>query len=265
MNSNHQQHTGQILYEAGQPLPEDHIRNIRQSTNKPETPAKPTFGLDSPKGLLASNVTAPIYLHASLRGKHVVWDKLLSEVPDSLFYQPALDVGCGRGMVLLKIAQRKKDLAAAGSGSSNYPEVHPAYGIDIFNSEDQTGNSPVATYKNAAAVEVLDYAVLHTASFTERLPFADGVFSLVTSSLAIHNVSRDGQAAAVKEIARVCAPGGRVIIVDLFRVKDHSALLRDMGWKNVRVKGAGIRMLFGILPCQILTAVKPETVASEIA
>jgi ubiquinone/menaquinone biosynthesis C-methylase UbiE len=247
------------VYETAQPAVEDHIQSIGQSANKPETPTKPSFGLDSPMGLLASNITAPIYLHASLRGKHVVWDELLAEVPDDLFYKPALDVGCGRGMVLLKIAQRKKALASTGESGSSAGEVHPAYGIDIFNSEDQTGNSPIATYKNVAAAGVLDHTVLHTASFTEKFPFADGSFSLIASSLAIHNVQREGQAAAVREIARVCAPGGRVIIVDLFGVKDHGALLKRLGWTDVHIKGAGIRMVYGVLPCQILTAVKPET------
>lgn len=258
MNPNHQ-HAAEALYGTAQP-PEDHIQSIRQSANKPETPKKPSFGLDYPIGLLAANITAPLYLHASLRGKHEVWDELLAGTPDSLFYQPALDLGCGRGMVLLKVAQRKKGLtAAAGSGTGTPPpEVHPVFGVDIFNTVDQSGNSPVATYKNAAAVAVLDYVVLHTASFTERLPFADGSFSLVTSSLAIHNVPREGQVAAIKETARVCSPGGRVIIIDLFKVKDHAALLESLGWKDVQVKGAGIRMVFGILPCQILIATKPE-------
>lgn len=255
------------LYGTAEP-PEDHIQSIRRSSDKPETPAKPSFGLDSPKGLLASNVTAPVYLYASLHGKHVVWDELLAKVPDSLFYRPTLDVGCGRGMVLLKVAQRKKTLAAAGGGGggggvsdgtgSAAPEVHPAYGIDIFNSADQTDNSPVATYKNVAAAGLLDYAVLNTASFTERLPFADGCFSLVTSSLAIHNVSREGQAAAMEEIARVCEPGGRIIIVDIFGVKHHAKLLENLGWKDVKVKGAGPRMLYGVISSDVLTATKPE-------
>lgn len=253
------QPSGHSVYGTAQPAPEDHIQTINQSGKKPEALDKPSFGLDSPLGLLASGLTAPLYLHSSLRGKHVVWDELLAEVPDALFYQPALDVGCGRGMVLLKIAERKKKLAASASAGPSAQQVTPAYGIDIFTQGDQTGNSPVATYQNAAAAGVLDHVVLNTADFTQKLPFADGAFSLITSSLAIHNVSQEGQLLAIQEIARVLAPGGKVVIVDLFKVKDHYALLKSMGWTDVHTKGAGPRMLYGVLPCQILTATKPET------
>ena len=234
---------------------EDHIQSTRQSPNRPATPAKPSFGLDSPGGLAASNVTAPLYLYASLRGKFQVWDDILSELGDNLFGPPSLDVGCGRGMVLLKVAQRKKEIAAKAGAV----DVRPAYGIDIFASADQTGNHPDATYRNAAAMQVLDFTVLHTASFAKTFPFADGVFSIVTASLSLHNVGKPEQGAAVREMARVCSPGGIIIIVDLFGVNGHVSALKELGWEDVKVKGAGLRMMYGIFPCQILTAVKPES------
>jgi SAM-dependent methyltransferase len=245
--------TTSSIYLAGEEAPLDHVRQISQSPDKPKTPAKPTFGIDSPAGLLASNITAPLYLYASLRGKFQVWDELLAETPDDIFTKPALDVGCGRGMVLVKIAKRKKKMAMKDRTTS----IPPVYGIDIFNSKDQTGNSPVATFSNIAAVDVLDYVVLHSASFTERFPFVDDAFSLVTASLSLHNVPKEGIDSAVREIARVCTPGGKVIIVDISGLKDHCAILKELGWSEVSVRGAGLRMLYGILPCQILVAMKP--------
>ncbi|KND93938.1 hypothetical protein TOPH_01568 [Tolypocladium ophioglossoides CBS 100239] len=206
-----------------QSSPEDHIQTLAHANPPPAIPSQPDFGLDSLFGLLASFVAAPLYLYASLRGKFQVWDEILDGLPDSAFAGPALDVGCGRGMVLLKTAQRKKKLLASSEGEAG---IAPAYGIDIFSTADQTGNSPLATYKNAAALSVVPHTVLHTASFTARLPFADAAFALVTSNLALHNAPREGRLAAVKEMARVCAPGGSIVIVDLYGYfKDHRATL----------------------------------------
>ena len=229
--------------------PEDHIHTIATSPSKPETPSQPDFGFDSLFGLLMSFVAAPLYLYATLKGKFRVWDDILDAVPADLLLKPTLDVGCGRGMVFLKVAQRKKALGDAAK----------SYAIDIFSTADQTGNSPVATYKNAAAMDVVDLSVLHTASFTDRLPFADGVFGIVTANLSLHNVNRDGRLAAVEDMARVCAPGGRIVIVDLYGYfNDHSSVLQDrLGWKGVEVSVVGFKMMYGVLPCQMLTATKP--------
>src|SRR5690349_14554886 len=62
----------------------------------------PSYGLDSPLGLVASLFFAPLYLYCSLKGKHDVWDKMLSSLPTETLCGPSLDLGCGRGMVLLK-------------------------------------------------------------------------------------------------------------------------------------------------------------------
>ncbi|KAK9444722.1 methyltransferase [Metarhizium brunneum] len=237
--------------------PTNHITDIASSPSRPPAPAEPDFGLDSPLGLLSSLAAAPLYLHATLRGKPKAWDDILGALPMPLLLRPTLDVGCGRGIVLLKTARRKKNLASS-SPSSPPPAVAPAYGIDIFRNADQTGNTPRATYKNAAAMDVLDLTVLHTASFTKTFPFADGVFGLVTASLSIHNAQREGRVFAVKEMARVCAPGGRVIIVDLYGYfKQHRRALEESGIRDIRVSLLGFGMIYGILPCQLLTAIKP--------
>ena len=241
-------------------FPIDHIRTIAESESGSEIKQiiRPKFGLDSLLGLFASSFAAPLYLYASLKGKFQVWDEILKNIPDSTFKGPSLDVGCGRGMVLLKIAQRKKLIA--GSDHISSTEIRPAYGIDIFRTEDQTGNSPIATYQNAAAMEVINNVVLHTLSFTERLPFIDGAFQLITSNLALHNANREGRITAIEEMARVCAHGGRIVIVDLYgSFNDYDAVLKRLGWDGVRVSTIGIKMLFGIWPCQMLIAMKSES------
>src|SRR3569833_61774 len=256
------------IYRAGISIPEDLIRTISAAPTKPDTPPKPSYGLDSPGGLLASNITFPLYLYASLHGKFQVWDDILSKVPDHVFVHPSLDVGCGRGMVLLKVAQRKSALngnttAAADVKTDTAPpaaKAHrrcdPAFGIDIFSSQDQPGNAPLATYANAAALGVTAEVVLHRASFTETFPFADDVFGLVTASLSLHNVGEAERAAAVREMARVCRPEGRVVIVDLFGTATYADVLKQEGFE-VQVRGAGMILMYGIFPCRVVVAVKP--------
>ncbi|OAQ77291.1 methyltransferase [Purpureocillium lilacinum] len=258
------------------PPPEDHIATLAASSSpQPPIPQQPSYGLDSLVGLVSSLVLSPLYLYATLRGKSRVWDDLLDALPDDVFRAgPGLDVGCGRGLVLLKAAQRKKKLAAAAAattttttnsnssgagGEAGQAVVPPAYGIDIFSTADQTGNAPLATYLNAASLSCVPHTVLHTASFAERFPFADGAFSLVTSNLALHNASREGRLVAVREIARVCRPGGTVLIVDLFGFfKDHRTVLEEeLEWTDVDVSMVGVKMLYGALPCQVLRATKP--------
>ncbi|UNI18760.1 hypothetical protein JDV02_005013 [Purpureocillium takamizusanense] len=265
------------------PPPEDHIATLAASPEHlPPIPSQPSYGIDSLLGLAASLILSPLYLYATLRGKSRVWDDLLDALPDDAFRAPALDVGCGRGLVLLKMAQRKKTLflshcggegddddAGRGDGGGGDAArtteddvgvvVAPAYGIDIFSTADQTGNAPLATYLNAASLSCVPHTVLHTASFAERFPFADGSFSLVTSNLALHNANREGRLAAVREIARVCRPGGTVLVVDLFGYfKDHRMVLEEeLRWTHVDVSMVGLKMMYGALPCQILKATKP--------
>jgi SAM-dependent methyltransferase len=47
----------------------------------------------------------------------------------------------------------------------------------------------------------------------EALPFPDGQFDVVTSAAAVHHLASPG--GALEEMARVCAPGGRVAIEDI--------------------------------------------------
>ena len=58
---------------------------------------------------------------------------------------------------------------------------------------------------------------------------------------------------------------GQLVLVDLGSyLKDHASVPRGQGWTDAAVRGAGFRMVYGILPCQILTATKP-TVVHEAA
>ncbi|KAJ5832212.1 hypothetical protein N7474_000523 [Penicillium riverlandense] len=226
--------------------PENHIARLDGDTRA--VPSTPSYGIDSPLGLLASSILAPLYVYASRKGKFEVWDRLLDELPSEILTAPALDIGCGRGLVLLKIAQRKKKLQAT---------VPPVYGVDLFITGDQSGNAPEATYDNAASLQLTDYTVLHTADFT-RLPFRDGVMSLITASLSIHNADKASREQAMHEAARVLRPGGFLVILELGGyIAQYRKVLESAGWSEIETSWAGLQVMFGAWPCQILKARKP--------
>lgn len=151
-------------------------------------------------------------------------------------------------MVLLKVAQRKNEIQSSS----------PVSGIDIFNTSDQIGNSPEATYANAASLGVPETVVLHTASFTEELQSADGVFSLITSSLALHNVESEGTKRAIEALARVCEPDARVVLVYLMGYPKET--LTALGWSNVTCQFAGAGSMLGTWSCQVIRVNKPSWV-----
>jgi ubiquinone/menaquinone biosynthesis C-methylase UbiE len=86
---------------------------------------------------------------------------------------------------------------------------------------------------------VADKVEVHTGD-ARKLPFPDASFDVVLSSMALHNIYNAGERqTALREIARVLAPGGRVLIVDVRHTSKYAATLRDAGLTDARsVQGA---------------------------
>ena len=80
--------------------------------------------------------SAASYLYSTGPGKRVIWAQLLDEL-GLRGDEHVLDVGCGRGAVLMLAARR----LPAGR----------AVGADVWRRRDQSGNSRAAAERNAAA------------------------------------------------------------------------------------------------------------------
>jgi ubiquinone/menaquinone biosynthesis C-methylase UbiE len=185
------------------------------------------------------------YLHSTLRGKFVVWadlfDQLHLEGDERI-----LDLGCGRGAVLLMAAQ--------------HLTTGRAVGVDLWRSVDQSGNSFEATRRNATAEGVADRVELHTGDMT-ALPFEDNSFDVVVSSLAIHNISGSaGREKAINEAVRVLRPGGRLMIADIKATGQYYAQLAKLGVNDLARRRLGWRFWWGGPwgATRLVTATKPE-------
>jgi SAM-dependent methyltransferase len=173
---------------------------------------------------------AGTFIFTTRTGKFVVWDELLAGLSWK-GDERVLDVGCGRGAVLLLAAQRLT--------------TGKATGIDLWQVQDQSGNALEATQRNATAEGVSERVELHTGDM-RKLPFDDATFDVIVSSLAIHNVpDAEGRAQAVKEIARVLKPGGRALLADFKFSADYAKTLKDAGLSDVQSRGLGVRFWYG--------------------
>jgi arsenite methyltransferase len=179
----------------------------------------------------------------SRRGKFEVWARLLTRI-GLRGDERVLDLGCGRGAVLLTAAK----LVPHGS----------VVGIDIWRA-DQTGNSPAATLANADAEGVADRVELHTADMTD-LAFPDDSFDLVVSNLAIHNLpDNHARRSAIDEAVRVLRPGGHVVIADLGFTRQYASWLQERGMAGVERQDLGWRAWWGVpfIRAHAVTATKP--------
>ena len=183
------------------------------------------------------------YLHTTLRGKFAAWRDLL----DAQAWrgdERVLDLGCGRGAILLMAA-------------TCIPRGR-ATGVDIWSSKDQSGNDIQMATRNAEAEGVADRIELKTADMRE-LPFADASFDLVVSNVAIHNIGdTTGRERAIDEAWRVLRPGGKLLIADISRSRQYRQRLIALG-ARVERRSLGWRMWWGgpWMPTMLITARKP--------
>jgi len=109
-----------------------------------------------------------------------------------------LDVGCGTGGVTIP-AKKRIGLNGPVSGIDPSPEM-----------------IEVARKKAKNAGLEIDFRI----GVIESLPYADGSFDVVTSSLMMHHLPYDVQQKGLTEIYRVLSPGGRILIADAMKPKN---------------------------------------------
>jgi arsenite methyltransferase len=155
--------------------------------------------------------------------------------------EQVLDVGCGRGLLLVGAAKRL--ILSRGS----------ATGIDIWSTEDMMGNAEDATQRNLKIEGVSDRCTLVSVP-AQEMPFPDASFDVVLSNLCLHNIyDRATRRRAVQQIARVLRPGGIALISDYKYTGEYAEEFRQAGLQVHRVWG---NPLYTFPPLRIVAARK---------
>jgi arsenite methyltransferase len=129
--------------------------------------------------------------------------------------EQVLDIGTGRGLLMIGAAKRLT------TGKS--------YGIDIWNKADLSNNTYEAAMHNAGLEGVKQKVEIINAD-VQSMPFSDNSFDFVLSNLCIHNIkSKEGRAAACREIVRVLKPGGTALISDFMYTGEYEAEFEKLG------------------------------------
>jgi SAM-dependent methyltransferase len=215
---------------------------------------QPNYGIDSPgivAGLLAAGLVTcgaalafPHLFHLPIRsialaagiyflfaagamlfyskaGKLGNRDQILNVVPwrgDEV----VLDLGCGRGLLLVGAARRLTSGRAVGA--------------DVWVRGAVTGNRPQATLENAQIEGVADRTEV-TEGDARHLPFADNSFDVVVSNFVLHELkTAEEREKMTREIVRVLKPGGYVSLIDFLFTDRFAQVLQDCGMDTRRLR-----------------------------
>jgi ubiquinone/menaquinone biosynthesis C-methylase UbiE len=153
--------------------------------------------------------------------------------------EQVLDVGTGRGLLLIGTARR----LTSGRGT----------GIDVCSTKDLSGNSLERTQANVEVEGVKNKVTLQSDD-ARKLSFPDASFDVVVSNLCIHNIpNAEGRRQACREIARVLKPGGTALISDFINIGFYQKVFVASGLKASRTS----LNLLSFPPLHVIQAEKP--------
>ncbi len=177
---------------------------------------------------------------SSAYGKVILGKKLVASL-DLHGEEHVLDVGCGRGLLLIAIAKKLNKNAKT-------------VGLDLWRKEDLSFNQPESVFNNIHR-EKIDCLVELKSGDMLNMPFADHTFDVVVSSMAIHNLAvKEKCQRAINEINRVLKPGGKLYLLDFKYTKIYRDQLHQLGWKDVKLS----RYYFWMFPpVRIVSGIKP--------
>lgn len=130
-----------------------------------------------------------------------------------------LDIACGTGALVAEVA----------------PHVERAVGLDLSSGMLEIARARLA--RGAGSGGPLPNVEFHLGS-SDALPFADGEFTALVCTTALHHFPEPQR--SIDEMARVLAPGGRVVIGDACRDSPPAKLL-DPLFRRFEAGHVGLR------------------------
>ena len=125
-----------------------------------------------------------------LCGFNRVHEKLIRQA-DLADGNRVLEIGCGTGNLTIRVKR-----------------AHPSVEV--------TGSDPdPLALRRAQRKAVRMTGIRFEHGYAQELPYSDGAFDRVLSSMMLHHLDSDAKPAAAAEIFRVLRPGGRLHVVDM--------------------------------------------------
>jgi len=161
-----------------------------------------------------------LMLHGSKIGKIIERETILDQISWH-GNEKVLDVGCGRGLMMVAAARRLTSGLAVG--------------VDIWSSKDQSGNNPTAALQNARIERVEDRVKVCDGDARD-LPFPDQNFDVVVSHWVVHNIeSENDRLRAITEMVRVLRPNGYLILADIEHSESYLTILSNLKMRDIRL------------------------------
>ncbi|XP_012443679.1 uncharacterized protein LOC105768343 [Gossypium raimondii] len=154
--------------------------------------------------------------------------RMVGSVYDWSSVKLALDIGCGRGILLNSVATQLKKTGSSGR----------VVGLD------RSKRTTLSTLRTANVEGVGEYVTCKEGD-VRSLPFEDNYFDVVVSAVFVHTVGKEYghrtvEAAAermrvVGEMVRVLKPGGVGVVWDLLHVPEYVRRLQELKMEDIRV------------------------------
>ena len=177
--------------------------------------------------------TTGLLIHAPVRYDFMVWLFTLGrerafreQILDFANLAPGeavLDVGCGTGSLAIAA---KRHVGPTGA----------VYGVDA---------SPKMLARAGKKAVKIGLDVVFRNGAAQALPFADGQFDAVLSTLLLHHLPRTARQQCASEMRRVLKPGGRALVVDFAGSADHANGFLTRIHRHGHVKPGEIMALLG--------------------
>jgi arsenite methyltransferase len=136
--------------------------------------------------------------------------------------EQVLDVGCGRGLMLI--------------GAALHLTTGKAIGIDIWQDKDQSANGPNGAVENARIEGVLEKIEIQTADM-RSLPFSENSFDVIVSHWVVHNLDKKADRdLSLAEMVRVLQPNGTLILCDIENRIEYLQKLSELGLIDCRME-----------------------------